>query len=138
MTTQTARWGAAAIAVAGILSLAACGKSGPATPVSGEPVYGGTLRIVANGGPDHLDTVQAYIVPDYILERAYARQLVSYRTIPVTGTSGPAWQKAITVVPRRRSPACRPPTTRGCTSGRAATPRTTPRSTSRARTPAAR
>jgi peptide/nickel transport system substrate-binding protein len=100
MTTLTARVAVATVAAIGVMTLAAaCSKSGPAAPTSGKPLYGGTLRIVANGGPDHLDTVQAYIVPDYILERAYARQLVSYPTVPVTGTSGPAWQKAITVVP---------------------------------------
>jgi peptide/nickel transport system substrate-binding protein len=99
MTTLTARLAVAAVAALGVVSLAACSKTSTSTPTSGKPVYGGTLRIVANGGPDHLDTVQAYIVPDYILERAYARQLVSYPTVPVTSTSGPAWQKAITVVP---------------------------------------
>lgn len=99
MTTLTARLAVAAVAAVGVMSLAACSKTSPTATVSGKPVYGGTLRIVANGGPDHLDTVQAYIISDYTLERAYARQLVSYPTVPVTSTSGPAWQKAITVVP---------------------------------------
>jgi peptide/nickel transport system substrate-binding protein len=101
MITRTARLVMAAVAVVSVTILAAaCGKTGtPGTASSGKPVYGGTLRVVANGGPDHLDTVQAYIISDYVLERTYARQLVSYPTVPVTSTSGPAWQKAITVVP---------------------------------------
>jgi peptide/nickel transport system substrate-binding protein len=99
MASHAIRLAIATVAAAGLLSAAGCSATNTPAPVSGKPVYGGTLRIVANGGPDHLDTVQAYIVSDYILERAYARQLVSYPTVPVTGTSGPAWQKAITVVP---------------------------------------
>jgi len=99
MTKPTARLAVAAVAAIGLVSLAACSKSSTSAPSSGKPVYGGTLRMVANGGPDHLDTVQAYIISDYVLERTYARQLVSYPTVAVTSTSGPAWQKAITVVP---------------------------------------
>jgi peptide/nickel transport system substrate-binding protein len=96
--TTLVRWGAAVAATAAVAVTAACGSQ-PSTTGSSKPESGGTLRIIANGGPDHLDTVQAYIISDYILEHAYARQLLSYRTIPITGTSGPLWQKAITVVP---------------------------------------
>jgi peptide/nickel transport system substrate-binding protein len=103
MRSEATRLAVAAVVVAGAVSLAACSGSSTGgsagTASSGKPVYGGTLRIIANGGPDHLDTVQAYIISDYILERAYARQLVSYQTVPVTSTSGPAWDKAIKVVP---------------------------------------
>jgi peptide/nickel transport system substrate-binding protein len=101
MRSQATRLAVAAAAVAGAVSLAACSgsASGGAASSSGKPVYDGTLRVVANGGPDHLDTVQSYIISDYVLERAYARQLVSYQTVPLTSTSGPAWQKAIGVVP---------------------------------------
>src|SRR5579875_634322 len=99
MTKPTARLAVSAVAAIGLVSLAACSKSSTSAPSSGKPVYGGTLRVIANGGPDHLDTVQAYIISDYVLERTYARQLVSYPTIPVTSTSGATWQKAITVVP---------------------------------------
>jgi peptide/nickel transport system substrate-binding protein len=101
MTSVTRRWAALAAAVLAAAGLAACGGSGSSgsSAASGTPVYGGTLRIEANGGPDHIDSVQAYIVADYILMRAYTRQLVSYRDVNVTATSGPTWQRAITVVP---------------------------------------
>jgi peptide/nickel transport system substrate-binding protein len=97
--TALMRWSAAVAAVTAVAMTAACGGQPGTTSSSSKPQNGGTLRIIANGGPDHLDTVQAYIVSDYILEHAYARQLFSYRTIAITGTSGPLWQKAITVVP---------------------------------------
>lgn len=96
--TTLVRWGAAVAATAAVAMTAACGGQASTNSPS-KPVSGGTLRIIANGGPDHFDTVQAYIVSDYILEHAYARQMLTYRTIPITGTSGPVWQKAITVVP---------------------------------------
>ncbi len=63
--------------------LAACGgpaKSGGSGATSpGKPVYGGTLRLVASAGPDHFDPVSAYYTTDTQLERAYARQLVTYQ-----------------------------------------------------------
>jgi peptide/nickel transport system substrate-binding protein len=96
--TTLVRWGAAMAVTVAVAVTAACGGQ-PSASSSGKPESGGTLRMIANGGPDHLDTVQAYIISDYMLERAYARQLLSYRTIPITGTSGPVWQKAIAVVP---------------------------------------
>ena len=73
----------AAIAVAGlaVASLAACGGSSkPATSSSsaaaGTPVTGGTLRFLAAGDFDHIDTLSAYGTTDVQMQRAYARQLV--------------------------------------------------------------
>ncbi len=96
------RWTAMAAAVLAAAALAACGNSSSSgTSSAGKPVYGGTLRMIADGGPDHLDPVAGYYSPDYILEHTYARQLVSYPTptTPLTSTSGSAWTKATTVVP---------------------------------------
>ncbi|HEY0448500.1 ABC transporter substrate-binding protein [Actinophytocola sp.] len=45
---------------------------------SGQPVTGGTLRIVGNADVDHLDTASAYYTTSYSLERAFTRQLFSY------------------------------------------------------------
>jgi peptide/nickel transport system substrate-binding protein len=88
---------------AGILlatALTACGTSSPSTPSSGRPAYGGTLRVITDGGPSYLDPVPAYIYVDYELEHAYARQLLSYPDVPdLTTTSGAAWAEATTVVP---------------------------------------
>jgi len=88
---------AAVLAAAG---LAACSSSAktPAASSAGTPVYGGTLNIVASGGPDHIDTVPAYYTADYELERGYARQLVSYPTVPATSTSSAGWTTDTTPV----------------------------------------
>ena len=99
MRLPAKRYLAAAISVAAALGLAACGSSSsPSSTASGGPVYGGTLHIVAAAGPDHIDTVPAYYTADYMLERAYTRQLLSYLTVPTTTTSGPAWTQATTPV----------------------------------------
>ena len=42
------------------------------------PRYGGTLRIVGDSDVDHLDTASAYASTTYTLERAFARQLITY------------------------------------------------------------
>jgi peptide/nickel transport system substrate-binding protein len=91
----------AATVLAAGLSLAACGTSSPSTSSSSAKLeYGGTLRIVANGGPeDNLDTVSSYEVSNYVLEHVFTRQLLTYPTVAVTALSGPAWQKAISLVP---------------------------------------
>jgi peptide/nickel transport system substrate-binding protein len=68
------------------------------TPDAGRPVFGGTLRLVAAFGPDHIDPVPAYFTADYILERAYARQLVSYPTVPDRTAYSPGWKTDITPV----------------------------------------
>ena len=102
--TRTRRWTALAAAALTAAGLAACTHSSggsSTTAAAGKPVSGGTLRILTNGGPDHLDPVAGYDSADYILERAYARQLLSYRTpsTPLTSTSGAGWREATTIVP---------------------------------------
>ncbi|HET7015601.1 MAG TPA: ABC transporter substrate-binding protein [Streptosporangiaceae bacterium] len=77
--------------------LAQARTAGPASPHAG-PVKGGTLRLVAAAGPDHIDTIPAYYTADYILERAYARQLVSYRTVPDPSVSSTGWTADTTPV----------------------------------------
>jgi peptide/nickel transport system substrate-binding protein len=86
----------AVVAVAA-MGLAACGGSATtSTSSSGTPVKGGTLKIVAASGPDHLDTVSAYYTADYTMERAYTRQLVAY-PYAVDKTIGDAgWKKTTT------------------------------------------
>jgi peptide/nickel transport system substrate-binding protein len=90
----------AALVAAGGLAACSSGSSGsaaaPATSTNQKPTYGGTLNIVSASGPDHLDTVPAYYTVDYQLEHAYARQLVSYPTVPYTGTSGAGWTETTT------------------------------------------
>jgi len=92
----------AALATAGlaVAGLAACSSSpsGSTGGTSNKPVFGGTLRIVAASGPDHLDTVPAYYTADYILEKAYTRQLLAYPTVPDPSFSSPGWTKDITPV----------------------------------------
>jgi peptide/nickel transport system substrate-binding protein len=60
---------------------------------------GGTLRLLAGFGPDHLDTVPAYFTGDYILERAYARQLLSYPAWADPTTHSRGWTEDITPAP---------------------------------------
>jgi len=68
------------------LGIAACGgggggPSGTANPnqnATGTPKFGGTLNILSAGDVDHIDPASAYYVASYVLERVYARQLVSY------------------------------------------------------------
>src|SRR5215831_14899405 len=92
----------AVTAIAGLTAagVAACSSSttssgGP----SGQPVHGGTLKFVAASGPDHIDTVPAYYTADYILERGYARQLLTYPTAPGKTLGSAGWKKNITPVP---------------------------------------
>jgi peptide/nickel transport system substrate-binding protein len=92
--------GLAAVALAAT-ALAACSSSSSSsttTSTASKPVYGGTLHIVSASGPDHIDTVPAYYTVDYQLERAYARQLVQYPTVPATSTSSPGWTESTTPV----------------------------------------
>jgi peptide/nickel transport system substrate-binding protein len=79
--------------------LAACSSSGSASPGSGKPVSGGTLRVISNSGPGSLDPVPTYNYAGYELSRGYARQLLTFPTTSPATTSGPAWNKAITLVP---------------------------------------
>jgi peptide/nickel transport system substrate-binding protein len=99
MPKRIAALAAVALAAGG---LAACGGSSSggssSSANSGTPVKGGTLKIVAASGPDHIDTVPAYYTPDYMLERGYARQMLSYPASPATSTTSAAWKKATTPV----------------------------------------
>ena len=91
----------AVMAVAGLTAagLAACTSSSGGSASSGsKPVHGGTLKFVAASGPDHIDTVPAYYTADYILERGYARQLLTYPTAPGTTLSSAGWTKNTTPV----------------------------------------
>ena len=65
------------------IALAACGSgsgNGGGAPGSaaGNPVTGGTLKLLGSSDVDHLDTASAYYTASYTLERTYARQLFSY------------------------------------------------------------
>jgi peptide/nickel transport system substrate-binding protein len=61
---------------------ACSGGAQPTAHAGGQPRYGGTLRIVGDSDVDHLDTASAYAGNTYTVERAFARQLVTY---PATG-----------------------------------------------------
>jgi peptide/nickel transport system substrate-binding protein len=100
MTSRSQRIAVMAVACLAAAGLAACSssKSPSSSSSPNKPVYGGTLRIVAAAGPDHIDTVPAYYTADYMLERAYARQLLSYPTVPDPTLGGAGWLKDITPV----------------------------------------
>ncbi len=104
MTRQIHR--IAALATAGLLAagLAACSSSGGSgsgnnSSSSGKPTQGGTLKVVAGGGPTYLDTVPAYYTANYILERTFARQLLTYPTVPDPSITGSGWTKDTVPVP---------------------------------------
>ncbi len=101
MTPMTKRVAALTVALLAAGGLAACGKSastsGGGAAAAGPPSKpAGTLRIVAAAGPDHIDTVPAYYTADYLLERAYARQLLAYPYAVPTSLTSPGWKKATT------------------------------------------
>ena len=85
----------AVTAAALVVMIPLLGFAKPA-PDSARPVFGGTLKLVAASGPDHIDPVPAYYTADYILERAYARQLVSYPAVPDPTAYSPGWNADIT------------------------------------------
>ena len=90
---------AAALVAAGGLAACSSGSSSPtssSTASIGTPQSGGTLNLISASGPSYIDTVPAYYTADYQLERVYARQLVSYPTVPYTGTSGAGWTATTT------------------------------------------
>jgi peptide/nickel transport system substrate-binding protein len=97
LAKQVAALSVAALAATG---LAACGNSSNSgtTSNSGAATPGGTLYMVAASGPDHLDPVPAYATWDYILERAYTRQLVSYPSAYYTALGDAGWKKDTTPV----------------------------------------
>src|SRR6266568_7796943 len=101
MTRHIHRIAALATAGLAVAGLAACSSSGAGPGGAGnanKPVFGGTLRIVAASGPDHLDSVPAYYTADYILEKAYTRQLLAYPTVPDPSFSSAGWTKDTTPV----------------------------------------
>jgi peptide/nickel transport system substrate-binding protein len=85
-------------AVALMITFPLLGFAAPSPSLAVRPVSGGTLRLVAAYGPDHLDPVSAYYSADYILERAYARQLVSYPSVPDPSVHSRGWNKDTTPV----------------------------------------
>ena len=96
---------AAATLAAGGLAACSSSSSGSSAPPaaatatsSGKITPGGTVNVVADSGPANWDTVPAYYTADYMFERVYARQLVSYPTVPYTGTSGAGWNTDTTPV----------------------------------------
>jgi peptide/nickel transport system substrate-binding protein len=105
-TRRVAGLAAVAIAIGGLAACSSSGSGGssssaaaPATSASTQKIQtGGTVNVIANSGPDHFDTVPAYYTADYMFERVYARQLVSYPTVPYTGTSGAGWTTSTTPV----------------------------------------
>jgi peptide/nickel transport system substrate-binding protein len=102
-----------AVVAAAATGLAACGNSSghsPGPPSVSRPAYGGTLKVVAASGQDHLDPVSAYGTWNYMMERAYARQLVSYPAVNYAALGDAGWDKdvtpvadAATAVPTRRN-----------------------------------
>jgi peptide/nickel transport system substrate-binding protein len=99
MTPMIKRVAALAVAALAAAGLAACGNSSSSsssTSTSSKPVSGGTLRIVAASGFAHLDTVAAYYTADYMLERAYARQMLSYPYAVTTKVGDAGWKKVTT------------------------------------------
>jgi peptide/nickel transport system substrate-binding protein len=101
MTSRSKRIAVVAIASLAAAGLAACSSSSSSpttTNNSSKPVYGGTLRLVAASGPDHVDTVPAYYTADYILERAYARQLLTYPTVSDPSLTSAGWTTDTTPV----------------------------------------
>ncbi len=75
------------------LAAAGCSSSGKPVPgpsggtssdnaanvnAAGQPVKGGTLKLIGSGDVDHLDTASGYYTATYTLERAFTRQLFTY------------------------------------------------------------
>jgi peptide/nickel transport system substrate-binding protein len=103
MTRRSQRIAVVAIAGLAAAGLAACSSSSNSNSNSpggsaNKPVLGGTLRLVAASGPDHIDTVPAYYTADYIMERAYARQLLTYPTVPDPTLASAGWKTDTTPV----------------------------------------
>jgi peptide/nickel transport system substrate-binding protein len=97
---------AAALAVVALAAsgLAACGKSSsggataPTGTAAGKAVYGGTLNVIAASGQDHFDPVSGYGTWDYMMERAYTRQLVNYPSGNYDALGDAGWLKDTTPV----------------------------------------
>ena len=92
-------WAATSAVGIAALALAACGTStNNSTTNSGKPVYGGTLNVIAASGQDHFDPVSAYGTWDYMFERIYARQLVTYPSAYYSKAGDAGWKKDTTPV----------------------------------------
>jgi peptide/nickel transport system substrate-binding protein len=103
MTRASKRVGALVAVAAVAVGLAACSSSANSnapkastTTSSEKPVSGGTLNIVSTSGPSYMDPVPSYVTTNYMLERIYTRQLVSYQTVPYSSTSSAAWTTDVT------------------------------------------
>jgi peptide/nickel transport system substrate-binding protein len=96
------RLAALTVAALAATGLAACGGSSnnnsTTSGAAGAATPGGTLYLVAASGPNHFDPVSAYATWDYMLERAYTRQLVNYPAVNYTALGDAAWKKAVTPV----------------------------------------
>jgi peptide/nickel transport system substrate-binding protein len=95
------RLAALAVVAVAATGLAACGKSSgnsTGSSSSNKPAYGGTLNVVAASGQDHLDPVSAYGTWDYMMLRAYTRQLVNYPANNYTALGDANWEKDVTPV----------------------------------------
>jgi ABC-type oligopeptide transport system, periplasmic component len=97
------RYFSLAVAVLAAAGLAACSSTssspaakGGGTSSAGTPVFGGTLKVIAASGPDHIDPVSAYYTADYELLRGYTRQLVSYPSVNYSSTSDAGWTQTVT------------------------------------------
>jgi peptide/nickel transport system substrate-binding protein len=96
---RVAALAAATLAAGGLAACSSSSGGSTSTPTAStnqKPTSGGTLNIVSASGPDHIDTVSAYYTVDYQLSHAFARQLLSYPTVPYTGTSGAGWTTTTT------------------------------------------
>jgi len=98
MTRRSQRIALTAMACLAAAALAACTGSSSNSFTGGTPVRGGTLKFVAASGPDHIDTVPAYYTADYVLERGYARQLLTYPSVPDPSLTSPGWARDTTPV----------------------------------------
>jgi peptide/nickel transport system substrate-binding protein len=90
---------AASVVAATSLGLAACSSTPSTTKGSSGVHYGGTINVVAAGGQDHFDPVSAYGTWDYMFERIYARQLVTYPTVSYNKVGDAGWKTDTTPVP---------------------------------------
>jgi peptide/nickel transport system substrate-binding protein len=94
------RFAALAVVAVAASGIAACGKSSTPSTSGGPPSKPtGTLNVVAASGPDHYDTVSAYYTVDYMLERVYARQMLSYPYAYYNKVGDAGWNKSVTPVP---------------------------------------
>jgi peptide/nickel transport system substrate-binding protein len=88
-----------AVLLSGIaLAVTGCstGTSAPVATPNGQPVKGGTLKLLGSADLDNLDPANAYYLPSYGLLRAVSRQLVSYRSAEtVEQASAPAPDMAV-------------------------------------------